>query len=126
MRVLSLLLPAFIGLLAGGCDRDREQPAQPARRIKLGTILQDPHPTAQALHFFAKRVESLSGGRLDAQVFPSSQLGSADELVDGMRTGDIEMALVGNIRGDTTCRVVVPTISRTMDDFARQPPTSSP
>lgn len=89
----SALLAACLACLAGGCTRS-ETPAPPARLIKLGTVLPDSHPTVQAMRFFKDRVESLSGGRLKVNLFPSSQLGSADEMTDGCRTGDVEMAQI--------------------------------
>ena len=41
---------------------------------------------------FAKRVEERTEGRVKVQVFPNSQLGGAQELVDGVRSGAIPLA----------------------------------
>ena len=41
---------------------------------------------------FAKRVNERSKGRLQVQVFPNSQLGGAQETVDGVRSGAIPLA----------------------------------
>ena len=41
---------------------------------------------------FAKRVNERSNGRLRVQVFPNSQLGGAQETVDGVRSGAIPLA----------------------------------
>lgn len=41
---------------------------------------------------FAKRVNERSNGRLRVQVFPNSQLGGAQETVDGVRSGAITLA----------------------------------
>lgn len=41
---------------------------------------------------FAKRVEDRTEGRVKVDVFPNSQLGGAQELVDGVRSGAIPLA----------------------------------
>ncbi|TYB84770.1 TRAP transporter substrate-binding protein [Oceaniovalibus sp. ACAM 378] len=41
---------------------------------------------------FAKRVEAATEGRVEVQVFPNSQLGGAQETVDGVRSGAIPLA----------------------------------
>lgn len=41
---------------------------------------------------FAKRVEERTEGRVKVQVFPNSQLGGAQETVDGVRSGAIPLA----------------------------------
>ncbi|PTM41330.1 TRAP transporter substrate-binding protein [Bosea sp. 124] len=41
---------------------------------------------------FAKRVEKRTDGRVKVQVFPNSQLGGAQETVDGVRSGAIPLA----------------------------------
>lgn len=41
---------------------------------------------------FAKRVQSRTEGRVKVQVFPNSQLGGAQETVDGVRSGAIPLA----------------------------------
>src|SRR5690606_13087426 len=41
---------------------------------------------------FAKRVEERTEGRVKVDVFPNSQLGGAQELVDGVRSGAIPLA----------------------------------
>ena len=41
---------------------------------------------------FAKRVEKRTEGRVKVQVFPNSQLGGAQETVDGVRSGAIPLA----------------------------------
>jgi tripartite ATP-independent transporter DctP family solute receptor len=64
------------------------------RHIKVGTVLNRTHPTAASLAFFADRLEALSDGQLKVDVFFSSQLGSANEVLELCRMGDVEMAQV--------------------------------
>lgn len=62
--------------------------------MKIGHVLPDGHPTAQAVVFFKQRVEALSDGKLEVRLFPNSQLGSAAELIAGCQSGNVEAAVV--------------------------------
>jgi tripartite ATP-independent transporter DctP family solute receptor len=83
-----LILPL---LLSAGC-RDRRVDQDAPRAIKLAVIIPESHVTTRAMRFFQRRAAEISGGKLQVQVFPSGQLGNADEVIDGCRTGDIELA----------------------------------
>jgi tripartite ATP-independent transporter DctP family solute receptor len=86
------VLLAAVVMLPAGCEQ-AETGAGP-RIVKLGTVLPESHATVKAMKFFQDRLGELSSGRMKVVLFPSSQLGSADEMIDGCRTGDIEMAQV--------------------------------
>jgi TRAP-type transport system periplasmic protein len=89
-RIAIVAVIAAAVALSGGCERRRSGP----KTIKIGTVLPESHPTAASLQVFKKRVEELSGGQLRADVFFNSQLGSADEVLELCRMGDVEMAQV--------------------------------
>ena len=61
------------------------------RVIKLGHVLDTKHPYHIASEYFAKRVAELTKGKIEVQVYPSSQLGNEREVVEGMQVGTIEM-----------------------------------
>lgn len=63
--------------------------------LKLGHIAEPSHPYAQGADYFAKLVAEKSGGDLEIQIFPSSQLGNQKELTEGLIYGTIDMALTG-------------------------------
>ncbi len=94
---MTMLLPRLLGSLVllavvvTGC-RDRQVDPDAPRVIKLGTILPDSHATVKVMKVFRERVEQLSGGRMRVHLFSSGQLGNVDEMIDGCRTGDIEVA----------------------------------
>jgi len=54
------------------------------------------HPIQLASLKFAELVNERSKGRIEASVFPASQLGSATELAEALRIGTIEMYGTGN------------------------------
>lgn len=68
--------------------------AQAAEKVlKLGHVLDTKHPYHLASEFFAKRVAELSKGRLEVQVFPSSQLGNDREQMEGLQIGTQDIAV---------------------------------
>jgi tripartite ATP-independent transporter DctP family solute receptor len=63
--------------------------------LKLGHIAEVSHPYAQGADHFAKLVAEKSGGDMEVQVFPSSQLGSQKDMTEGLIYGTIDMVLTG-------------------------------
>ena len=59
--------------------------------IKLGHVLDTKHPYHIGSLHFAKRAAELTKGKVEVQVYPSSQLGNERELVEAMQVGTIEM-----------------------------------
>jgi len=62
--------------------------------IKLGHVLDTKHPYHIGSEYFAKRVKELTKGRLEVQVYPSSQLGNERELVEALQIGTVEAAAI--------------------------------
>ena len=62
--------------------------------IKLGHVLDTKHPYHVGSEFFAKRVKELTNGRIEVQVYPSSQLGNERELVEALQIGTVETAAI--------------------------------
>jgi tripartite ATP-independent transporter DctP family solute receptor len=60
-------------------------------KIKIGNTTDPDHPLNVCLEEVAKLMREKSGGRLDATVFPSSQLGSLRTITEGLQMGTIEM-----------------------------------
>lgn len=62
-------------------------------KMRIGTLtVEAEQNTATALDFKA-RIEEATNGRVTVDVFPSAQLGTAAQMVEGMQTGTIEGAL---------------------------------
>jgi tripartite ATP-independent transporter DctP family solute receptor len=60
-------------------------------KIKVGNVTAPDHPLNVSLEKMAELMREKSGGRLDATVFPSSQLGSLRAISEGLQMGTIEM-----------------------------------
>ena len=63
------------------------------------TVIKIGHGAAEAFHMhralvkFEELVEAGSNGEIDVQIFPSSQMGPDREMIEGVQTGVLEMAI---------------------------------
>lgn len=63
------------------------------------TVIKVGHGAAETFHMhrallkFEELVEAGSGGEIDVQIFPSSQMGPDREMIEGVQTGVLEMAI---------------------------------
>lgn len=67
--------------------------AQAATVIKVGHGANDKYHMHRALLHFETLVEQGSNGEFDVQIFPSSQMGPDREMIEGVQTGVLEMAV---------------------------------
>lgn len=76
--------------------------------LRLGHIANPDQAVGKATLEFARLVGEKSKGELKVEVFPSSQLGGADQLHEKVRVGSLEMALlsVANL-GDTNNQYMI-------------------
>lgn len=85
---LGIFLGVFLVVLVPGFSHPAE------KVIKLGHVLDTKHPYHIGSEFFAKRVKELTNGRMEVQVYPSSQLGNERELVEALQIGTVETAAI--------------------------------
>lgn len=112
-RLLALALSSVLGLslLAGcgdggtpsgspsGSSAPSPSASEPAAdpgtiyTMRIGTLtVEAEQNTATALDF-AERIEEATNGQVVVQVYPTAQLGTAAQMIEGMQTGTIEGAL---------------------------------
>jgi len=66
--------------------------------IRVGDIWSPAHPVTQAmLEVFQPQVESESNGAISVEIFHSGMLGNEQTLWDSVRSGAIQMAVVGSV-----------------------------
>ena len=82
--VLASLAPAFTS-----CKLKRQH-----KVLKLAHSLPVDHPVHKAMVFMGQRLDSLSGGRLTLQIYPSGQLGSEQQCVELVQIGSLAMTKV--------------------------------
>ena len=98
-----LTLLAACGSSGGSAGKPSDQPggsnsAAPADdgktyTMRIGTLtVETEQNTATALDF-AEKIEAATDGRVTVQVFPTGQLGTAAQMIEGMQTGSIEGGL---------------------------------
>lgn len=69
----------------------RRADAQTRTIIRYGDVLPAAHPSVALIAEAGKEIAERSGGRLELQVFPASQLGGPRELVEAMSAGVVQM-----------------------------------
>jgi tripartite ATP-independent transporter DctP family solute receptor len=88
----STLKRALLGaLLATGLGAG----AANADTWRLGHIMPPDHPANRALEEAAKEIASRTDGRINIEVYPAGQIGSAKEIVTGLTLGTVQMAMDG-------------------------------
>lgn len=70
-------------------------PVIAATVIKLGHIAEATNPYGMGADKFAEIVKQKSKGEIEVKVFPSSQLGTQKELIEGLIYGTVDMTLTG-------------------------------
>nr|MCR5161311.1 TRAP transporter substrate-binding protein [Lachnospiraceae bacterium] len=65
-----------------------------ARVLKLACTKSSESYMVKELENFSKKVNELSGGSLVVELYPSSQLGGQDEIMEGIGMGTIEMSFL--------------------------------
>lgn len=64
--------------------------------IRLGHVLPESHSWHTAAIGFAEEVSNRTEGRVAIKVFPSGQLGSEMEVIEGLQFGSVQAGLIGS------------------------------
>ncbi|SFR09682.1 TRAP transporter substrate-binding protein [Desulfoscipio geothermicus] len=94
--LMGLILLLSVSLLAGcGGQGDKDQSGASGKvTLRVGHVLSPEHSYQLGLEKFAELVAEKTGGTVEVQIFPSSQLGNERDLVEGMQLGTVEMGLI--------------------------------
>lgn len=79
---------------AAAPEAAKAETAGTAVSMKIATTGNDKHQSTIAAQAFADKVKELSGGQIEATVYPNSSLGSEREASEGVKMGSIEMTIV--------------------------------
>ncbi len=71
-------------------------PAAAQVEIKLGHVLSESHSWHVAATGFARDVAQKTGGRVKISVYPSSQLGSEKDMIEGLQIGSQQAGVIGS------------------------------
>jgi tripartite ATP-independent transporter DctP family solute receptor len=97
-KVLTVLLICMLAFALVGCgnssdkaadDADADVPADEGKTysLKIGTALSDTDPMTEGLLSLAEEVKSRTDGKLDIEVYPSSQLGDTGDVLEQAKGG---------------------------------------
>lgn len=86
-----LLAVLLAGTITGCQDNGRDKIV-----LKLGHVANLEQPYHLASEKFAQMVYERSGGEIEIQVFPNSQLGGQRELLEGIQFGSVDIALTSS------------------------------
>lgn len=64
--------------------------------IRLGHVLPESHSWHKAATGFAEDVKARTEGRVQIDVYPSGQLGSEKEVIEGLQFGSVQAGLIGS------------------------------
>ncbi len=96
-RKLSLLLILVIVFLAGCSGKAPTESASGVKqgefKIKVGLVTPEQDIATRSIRHFEEKVETLSEGRIDVEVFPGGALGGSADIFNGVQDGSIEMAV---------------------------------
>ncbi|RSL33965.1 TRAP transporter substrate-binding protein [Salibacterium salarium] len=89
-----------------------------ATTIKVANYFAGDHPQNVALEEkFKTIVEEESGGSLEVEIYPDSQLGAEEEFYEGVRNGTIEMGIPGMIMQSSVEKLGVPEWPFLFEDY---------
>src|SRR4051812_49060343 len=83
------IVAAFLWAIGGSASRAAEV------TLRIGNVYPATHTIPIATAEFKRLVEQKSKGRISAQVFNNSELGSEREMAEMVRSGSLEMVLSG-------------------------------
>ena len=80
-------------LVFTGCgDKKQEEKSAESFVLKFSHVVSPNTPKGKAADFFEKRLEELSGGKIDVQVYPSSQLYKDNAVLKALTLDSVQMA----------------------------------
>lgn len=85
--LFALLAAALCALLAAGCGGQTAGGGDGKVKIQIGYENNPGEPVDQALHKWQELLKEKSSGTMEIELYPSSQLGSKNDLIDQMLAG---------------------------------------
>jgi tripartite ATP-independent transporter DctP family solute receptor len=102
---LVVLLASLFGLgivITGAESKEQEgKKKEPSASrpyvLRLGIEHGPDHPYTQVMKKFSKLVSQKTNGNVEIKIYPSAQLGSAPEMIEGMQIGSIDLVLTAPV-----------------------------
>lgn len=95
---LALTLAMSVSMLAGCGSKEAASGSAAASgdkiTMKIATTGNESHQSTIAANAFSEKLSELSGGQIEATVYPNSSLGNEREATEGVKMGSLEMTIV--------------------------------
>ena len=97
-KILSVILVIVI-LLVVGCSASTNdtntdsEVVQGEFKIKVGLVTPEQDIATRSMRYFEEKVETMSEGRIDVELFPGGALGGSADIFNGIQDGSIEMGV---------------------------------
>lgn len=89
ISALKLITACFTSIVLFSCQRTQDKTV-----LSLGHGLSTEHSVHQAMLFMGKRLQEISGGKMEMRVYPSEQLGTERECLELLQLGSLSMTKV--------------------------------
>ncbi|MBN1124802.1 MAG: TRAP transporter substrate-binding protein [Sedimentisphaerales bacterium] len=94
-RWISVACLVFLAVsILPGCRKETPG-AGPEYVFKLNHLANTDHVWHKSALFFAERIKTLSGGRIEVKVYPNEQLGNEIDTINSIRAGTVDMTITG-------------------------------
>lgn len=96
-KIIALVLASvMVFALAGICSAGEIAPVEinGSYTIRLGTPTGGKHQQNVTMDKFKETIEAASNGAITVELYPTSQLGTAAQMIEGVQNGDIEGVLI--------------------------------
>lgn len=111
LGVFSILLVAMLFMLAacGGGDSQSSgnsngsngtvEDSADSLQLKSADVVAETSPYTEGMKYFTEKVKESTDGKFQIKHFPAGQLGSDQEIVEGVQFGSIDFAITGGVNG---------------------------
>ncbi|MBL8698445.1 MAG: TRAP transporter substrate-binding protein [Alphaproteobacteria bacterium] len=82
-----------LGMLIAGPALTLPATGQAQSTLRIGTVVTAPHPAVTLMDDFKRQVEQRTGGAINVQLYPNSQLGGEREMAEALKLGSLEGSL---------------------------------
>lgn len=94
-KLISLAMISLTVLLAAGCSTGKKGPDKDGvYKIKFGSTGNAQHQYTVYGQYFKEKVEELTKGKVQVEIYPNNALGNEREMVESVLLGTIEMCCV--------------------------------
>ncbi len=97
MRKIGIIIAVMLGIVAGSTGREQAWAQQKPIEIRFGHVGFPNSLFDIVVNEYAKRVNTALKGRVEMKVFHSSQIGTDEVMVKGIKVGALEMFLPSTI-----------------------------